>query len=383
MKRQEINKNDRIRGSLIAGAIGDALGYPIEFEKNIVEKQVTKYVNGKGLISDDTQMTLFTANALLFRATRMLNKGIALPNSNAIYLAYLDWLETQTGRKNEKSISWIKNISELNEKRAPGNTCLNALLSGKMGTMENIINNSKGCGTVMRIAPVGLYVPKPLEAAQLAAEASAITHGHELGMIPSYFEAILINILLNKDLSFEQSLNETIQLYQKNKDLFSKENNDYFLNLVNKAINLSKENISDIEAIKQLGEGWVAEEAFAIALYSCLKHQNSIEDALISAVNHDGDSDSTGAIAGNIIGTYLGYSSIDKYYIDNLELKDLILEIADDLSIPVPTPYIKQDNTSWDNKYIYRDINQNGHIDKRKNKGISKLFYLFKKYLIK
>ena len=59
---------------------------------------------------------------------------------------------------------------------------------------------------------------------------------------------------------------------------------------------------------------------------------DSIEDAIICAINHDGDSDSTGAVAGNILGAYLGYSKIPDYYIEHLELKDIILEMADVLS---------------------------------------------------
>lgn len=58
-------KNNKIRGSLIGGAIGDALGYQIEFKRNINDKEITKYQNDNGIISDDTQMSLFTANALL------------------------------------------------------------------------------------------------------------------------------------------------------------------------------------------------------------------------------------------------------------------------------------------------------------------------------
>ena len=73
---------DRIRGSLIGGAIGDALGYPVEFmsRKNILYKYGNMGVrrfqefdrNGRAVVSDDTQMTLFTANGLLFGVTRFV-----------------------------------------------------------------------------------------------------------------------------------------------------------------------------------------------------------------------------------------------------------------------------------------------------------------------
>ena len=104
--------------------------------------------------------------------------------------------------------------------------------------------------------------------------------------------------------------------YKEKFNVYDKKNNNYFDKLVEKAIRLSKENTSDIDAIYQLGEGWVAEETFAIAIYSCLKYQNSFEDAIVCAVNHDGDSDSTGSVAGNIMGVFLGYDAIPKYYVD-------------------------------------------------------------------
>ena len=248
------NRYNKIAGSLLGGAIGDALGYQIEFKRNIKEKEVTRYID-KGIISDDTQMTLFTANALLWRETRGSLRGIAMSPANAIYLGYLDWLETQTGQKsNENSISWIKNIPELNQNRAPGNTCLSALSSGKKGTIEDPINDSKGCGTVMRIAPIGLYAKNPETAGEVAAEASAITHGHPLGIIPSYVMAYMINCILNDDTSIKDSLNKGIESL-KNNTRFNKEYIDDFISLVNKAVKLSEENKKDIEAIKELGEG--------------------------------------------------------------------------------------------------------------------------------
>ena len=127
-----------------------------------------------------------------------------------------------------------------------------------------------------------------------------------------------------------------------------------FIELVEKAIQLSKENKSDIDAIRELGEGWVAEETFAIAIYSCLKYKNSFEDAVICSVNHDGDSDSTGAVTGNIMGVYLGYDAIPDYYIDHLELKDVIYEIANDLATEVPVDgYGSNTDDYWENKYVY------------------------------
>ena len=66
--------NDRIRGSLTGGAIGDALGYPVEFLSwsNIQNKYgamgITRYDtadNGLAFVSDDTQMTLYTACGML------------------------------------------------------------------------------------------------------------------------------------------------------------------------------------------------------------------------------------------------------------------------------------------------------------------------------
>jgi len=347
-----MNYNSKIRGSLIGGAIGDALGYQIEFKKNVKEKEVTRFNNGIGIISDDTQMTLFTANALLYRQTIKLTRGIDLNIVDTIYLAYKDWLDTQRLDKTNTSISWIKNIKELNALRAPGNTCLDALYSSVRGSIKKPINDSKGCGTVMRIAPIGLYIKDCHEAGVIAAESSALTHGHQLGIIPSYVLASMINLITYNNLEIIDALNISMKNLHKKYNIFDRKNIKYFEKLVEKAVTLSKSDMSDQEAIYELGYGWVAEEAFAIALYSCLKHSNSFEDTVVCAINHDGDSDSTGAVAGNIIGAHLGIDSIPNYYLDNVEIKDIILEIADDLSRDLTNNPITEDNY-WLSKYLY------------------------------
>lgn len=349
---------NNVRGCLLGGAIGDALGYQIEFKRNIKEKEITRF-NGKGIISDDTQMTLFTANSLIWRETRGFLRGIAPSPVDAIYCGYLDWLDTQNNKKREDIISWLSHIPELNIPRAPGNTCISALSSRKKGTIDNPINDSKGCGGVMRVAPIGIYVRDSKLAGQIGADASALTHGHPLGIIPSYVLSSMINLIIHSKKSIKEALDISIEQMIDSK-LFDSYNIKLFTKLIDKAVQLSESNVNDLDAIKQLGEGWVAEEALAIAIYSSLKYQNSFEDAAVCSINHDGDSDSTGSITGNIVGAYLGYDSIPDYFIDNLELNDIIIEIADDLSTELPILQdLSEKDSYWLSKYLYccRDEN--------------------------
>ena len=165
------NKN-HFRGCLLGGAIGDALGQPVEFltveeikkrygDAGITDLQIGS--SGKAEITDDTQMTIFTAEGLLRAHTRGNEKGIChLPTM--VYHSYLRWLHTQGYPKRDDLgfiyNGWLLKIEELHQRRGPGRTCLSALSSGKMGTIEEPINDSKGCGGVMRSAPVGLVCPR-------------------------------------------------------------------------------------------------------------------------------------------------------------------------------------------------------------------------------
>lgn len=368
---------DRVRGCILGGAIGDALGYQIEFVKNVKEKQVTRF-NGTGIISDDTQMTLFTANALIWDATRGAAKGIAPLPHDAIRMAYKDWLATQSNQVRERNICWISNIPELNIPRAPGNTCLEALYGDNKGTIENRINNSKGCGAVMRVAPIGIFYGNSIKVGEVAAESAALTHGHDQAIMSSYVLATMIYKMLydNKDMqdSLELAMRQMIDEY----NIFDEDETKYFTGLLARAVMLSQKDMNDLDAIAELGEGWVAEEALAIAVYACLKYKNNFEDAIVCAVNHPGDSDSTGAIAGNIIGAYLGIKSIPDYYLDNIELKDVITEIADDLIHPIPDSFANpHDHEYWNSKYVLanRDLTKKG-TDKEEKEGniFTKLF---------
>lgn len=325
---------NKYKACLLGGAIGDALGYAVEFEResSIFSKYgkngITEYKlkNGMALFSDDTQMTLFTANGLL---SGYYNKS---SYTDSVHTSYKEWYITQSVRQNNGNYhSWIMKVSQLWKRRAPGFTCLNSISSGKMGSIRKPINESKGCGGIMRVAPVGLFFKNTDIISQtdmLAAEISAITHGHELGYIPSATFAHIINLISHDEkITLKNAVLDSISNTEK---LFRNcEHIGYFTKLIHKAVELSERKCNDLYAVHELGEGWVAEETLAIAVYCALKYQNDFEKAVVTSVNHNGDSDSTGAVTGNIIGAYLGMDAIPRKFLDNLEISDVISEIAE------------------------------------------------------
>ena len=358
----KLRTKDRIRGSLMAGAAGDALGYTVEFmSRNRIlstygSRGITRFAlshEGKALISDDTQMTLFTANGMLMGITRGCMRGIGGEPERYVDGAYLDWYYTQTGRKkefqtNDFHYTWLRDLPELAQLRAPGNTCLSACESLLQGNSVN--NYSKGCGGIMRVAPMALLMAAHhfYDVAQMdtaAAEIAKVTHKHPLAFLPAAMLTHLIYRIISMDVneivaSMSSIVDDTIDSlanvypgeYENDKQILA--------SLTRKAVSLVGNGASDAENIRELGEGWTGEEAWAIALYCALRHIGSVEDAIIAAVNHDGDSDSTGAVCGNIMGAIYGYEELKRRNIfcpdghaleDTLELSNIILAIADDL----------------------------------------------------
>ena len=304
---------NKVKGCLFGGAIGDALGYAVEFYTeaeifSMYPQGISEYklIGDTAVFSDDTQMTLFTAEGLL----------LGLDYESNIKKAYMDWYATQVRTNLYLPYTKLYNDKRMHKNRAPGMACLNSLSQGAYGTIEDPINDSKGCGGVMRVAPIGFCTKENVDVGLLAAKASAFTHGHELGYIPSAMHAYLIQSMILHDKSLLEHVSEALN---KTNALFE---NKYYLNdfnqLINEAIKYSKEEMDDLDAIHRLGEGWVAEEALAIAVYCALKYPNDFKNAIVASVNHKGDSDSTGAITGNILGCYLGYDKLPKQYLQHL-----------------------------------------------------------------
>lgn len=138
--------------------------------------------------------------------------------------------------------------------------------------------------------------------------------------------------------------------------LFAEDKNlPVLVDIIDKAVRLSeKTDTDDLDNIHALGEGWVAEETLGIALYCALKYQNDFSKAMIVSVNHKGDSDSTGAVTGNILGALIGYDAIDSKWKKDLELLDVILEVADDLCHGCQmSEYSYYFDPAWATKYMH------------------------------
>lgn len=296
---------DKYKGCLLGLAVGDALGAAVEFMS--YTEINNRYGNGgikdfdawsgfeAGSYTDDTQMAMATANGCI-KAAEERNKGGNFEPTLYIYKEYLSWLETQ---------------NDPFQQRGPGNTCLSALGSGKMGSIDVPINNSKGCGGVMRVAPVGLVFSR--ERAFLeGAKCAAITHGHPSGYLSTGFLAELVSHMLT-----ENTLQESIRLSKET--LVKFDGHQETLNCIELAEDLAKKDAPVSDAIQEIGEGWIGEEALGIAVYCSLKFSSNFRNGVVASVNHSGDSDSTGAITGVILGTLLGIGSIPDSWIDRLE----------------------------------------------------------------
>ncbi len=329
----------RYRGCLLGGATGDALGAAVEFlslaeiRANYGQRGIMRPDSAYGRVgalTDDTQMTLFTAEGLL-RAH--VCKGLT-GNANVegiVNHAYMRWLHTQ-GEVSRAVLDKLDGVligrRELFSRRAPGNTCISALRQRpKVNSTEPAVNESKGCGAVMRAAPIGLFLAGTGatrdEIFTLACKISALTHGHPTGQHPAGALA-----LATAELVAGASVEDACMV-ALNYLAASSEREDSRRALA-QAMELAQGGHSADECLRELGQGWVAEEALAIAAF-CALRATSFEDGVRMAVNIDGDSDSTGAIAGNLLGAARGAHEIPEAWLSVLELRDLITEMADDL----------------------------------------------------
>ncbi len=324
-----------LKNTLLAQALGDAFGYIVEFDK---WESIKATYGNDGLIyepsklelvaTDDTQMALFCLEGINNAQKKAEEKGLKLEDpSDEIYKSFLDWNKTQdiyhrADNYNENTVGLLA-YEELYQRRAPGNTCLSALGSKRKGTVKNPINDSKGCGGIMRVTPIAFFAKNIDDAFDWGVKQAAITHGHPEGYLSAgMYSAVAYELIHNtNDIFAAISKAEAIlQDYPKSENM---------LEVVNKTIWASKhsEGLQNNSLTSELGQGWVGEEAFAVAVY-CAATSTTFKELLEKSSNHSGDSDSTAMLAAGL--WYL--STRDESFLQDAKYVDLtncILEYLD------------------------------------------------------
>lgn len=331
------NELQAVLGCLLGGAVGDALGAPVEFlswsniRRQFGEAGIRNFVPAYGqlgAITDDTQMMLFTAEGLLRAHVRGVSKGICHPPS-VIHHALLRWLLTQ-GERTAVEVGrdgWLFEERRLWSRRAPGNTCMSALRASRyFGELAD--NDSKGCGGVMRVAPCAFFP----DAFDNAAESARTTHGHPSGYLAAGLFADILARIWREGITLAAATRASLAAHGETPCM--EETRSIIEQVL--ALHAAGKQPSP-ESIERLGGGWVAEEALAIGLW-CALAAGSLEEGVIAAVNHSGDSDSTGLIAGHFLGLIYGPDAIPQRWLEQLELCDVIEQIATDI-LQVPGGY--------------------------------------------
>ncbi|MEV6209642.1 ADP-ribosylglycohydrolase family protein [Kitasatospora sp. NPDC051914] len=318
---------DRVRGALLGGSLGDALGWPVEFLR--LDDIRARFGPGGlrspaaggrgGQVTDDTQMTLFTAEGLLRGGTR-----------EDVHRAYLRWLLTQRLSGPERSPDgWLLGHDFLYASRAPGSACMSGLTGYRYlppaayGVHGEVNTQSKGCGTVMRSAPFGLAGFGVRRAFELAADCAQLTHGHPTGYLAAgAFAALVERLVAGTELrrAVEETVEQTAE-YPGSEETVT---------ALRRAVRVAGLGPAGFERVEQVGLGWIAEECLAVAVYAALAGADARE-AMVLAANHSGDSDSTAAVCGNLVGAMYGTAGLPAGWIAEVEGGDVVLQVADDL----------------------------------------------------
>lgn len=289
-------------------ALGDALGYPIEFmrleailqrfgESGIQEPQGALFY-----YSDDTQMSVALAEALIQAGHQDIDTLMM-----AIGQEFVRWMHSPDNN------------------RAPGNTCLIGTRHFEMGIpwRESGVAASKGCGSAMRVAPIGyFYQTQPEKLKEVAHASGIITHGHPAAIAASLAAAYLVKLALD-----------------------GVHPRDWFAPLLQFTDGISDEfdaailRVGHVEgwtnrsaALAHIGAGWVGEEAVAMALYCVRQHPDDYLAAIRLGANITGDSDSVACIAGGILGARLGLESIPLTWREQCEKSAYLADLGERLA---------------------------------------------------
>jgi ADP-ribosylglycohydrolase len=327
----------RVRGALLGGAIGDALGAGVA-ALTVEEIRAAHGPDGlgdlvpahgrRGAVTAATQLTLFTVDGLI-RAQVRRDTGAWHPPTD-VHRAYLRWAATQRDwgpDERRKDNGWLAREEWLYTRRDAAKACLIGLGDETMGTLEAPKNPAaRDAGALVRSAPFGLLVGwEPQLVCQLAVECAAQTHGHPTAYLSAGALAVIVH-----GLARGETLDGSVQ--RALAQLAARPGHRPVTDALKHALGAVRQGIPSPARIASLGEGYNAEDALAIAVYSALVGED-IRHGLRLAVNHDGPSQTTGAVTGSLLGALHGETALPPAWLCELEGRPTILELADDFAM--------------------------------------------------
>lgn len=285
-------------------ALGDALGRPLEFMS--LEEICDRYGE---TAYEDPDTPLVTTD----------DTSMAVAVAEALASAGDDGPEPLMAAVVKQFIRWRRNVRE--EDR-PGDACLEATARLEAGAAwtESAVSWSKGSGAVMRAAPVGFFFSSyPVLLREVSRMIASTTHGHPT----AWAAATVVGVAVREAL---EGTDPAQWIGQSIRFLSGTASGEVIeaLGAVPDAVQMQ----SDEEAMESLGEGWVSEEAVAMALAAVLRHSDDFAQTMRCAVRHGGDSDTVGCIAGALAGARLGDACFPENWMDRLEGADQLEQLV-------------------------------------------------------
>lgn len=325
LDRSLVVGKERATGCIVGLAVGDALGYPHEFRRVAQVRQelgpdgITDFVAlqdprftrpfilGKlhppGTFTDDTQMSLALAEALLEESTSNVERLMPV-----VARHFVKW--------------YFSDDNNRSPGEATGIGC-QALRSGTPWRQAGAAG-SKGCGANMRVAPIGLFYEDLDDVSNIARAQAVLTHRHDAAIEGAAAAALLVALALQDASPAEMHAEVMRRCGGRSTDF------DAVFSRVPDVVDADPARVLVERGQTEvaLGEGWVAEEAVAAALYCVWRFPDDFRAAVLLAANTDGDSDSLACIAGGICGARLGVEAIPAGWVDGVENSQRLREVA-------------------------------------------------------
>lgn len=361
-------KRSSYRGCLLGLAVGDAMGYTVnshsltEIWEDYGPNGLQGYdpVNGYADVTSYTQIAAFTANGLLYGLTMGRSKGTMSPFINYIARSHWEWASSQAMMdRPARTVCWLFREKELCRRHCIDTRMKEVILRKQFGTPEERYNSMSTPSTLTAAVGVGMfYDPADMDRAEidrLGMEAVALTHGDPMAFLPGAAVTHMVSLaLLEPKLEMQELVEKTMEAFTAQ---FDHEYHRYVSQvgtLVKQAVSLSADPaVSPVEAMEKL-QCRTGAQVLAGMVYALLSGGEDFDTSLIISVNHSGASAAVGALVGAILGARLGVDALPEFYLECLECRDVLQELADDLyqGCPIETGDTFFDD-EWDGKYCH------------------------------